>query len=108
MSFTRRDVLALAGATAVGLCVSGPAEALDRNRRRFAYQRSARGRRACLAVKIRNANLRYKTREAALADPVHPGDTSKVVRIHVHPETWRRWFPDGKDVVDLRRLSQSG
>jgi hypothetical protein len=106
MSFTRRDVLVLTGATVAGLCVSGTAEAAGRERR-IAFQRSARGRRASPAVKIKNANLRYRTRQAALADVAHPGDTSRVVFINVHPETWRRWFPAGQNVVDLRQLPSS-
>ena len=97
----------MAGATVAGLCVSGPAEALDRQRHRFAYRRSARGRRASAAVKIRNANLRYITRGAALGDLAHPGDTSKVVRIDITPETHRLWFPPGIDIVDLRQLPSS-
>jgi hypothetical protein len=106
MSFTRRDVLAMTGATVAGLCVAGPAEARDRRRREFAFLRSARGRRASAAVKTRNANLRYKTRAAALGDLAHPGDTSKVVRIDVSPLTFRLWFPPdtGTRVVDLRQL----
>jgi hypothetical protein len=107
MSITRRDVLAMAGATAAGLCVAGPADALDRRPREFAFRRSARGRRASPAVKIRNANLRYKTRSAALGDLAHPGDTSYVVRIDVDPRTFRLWFPRGSDVVDLRQLPSS-
>jgi hypothetical protein len=106
MSFTRRDVLAMTGATMAGLCMAGRAEAGDRRRREFAFLRSARGRRASAAVKIRNANLRYKTRAVALGDLAHPGDTSKVVRIDVSPETFRLWFPpdSGTRVVDLRQL----
>jgi hypothetical protein len=103
MSFTRRDVLAMTGATAAGLCISAPVQAAGRDRR-IAYRRSARGRRASPAVKIHNANLRYRTRRAALGDVVHPGDTSVVVRIDVNPETWVRWFPPGTDSVDLRQL----
>lgn len=97
----------MAGATVAGFCVSGPAEALDSQRRRCAYRRSARGRRASPAVKIHNANLRYKTLEAARGDLAHPGDTSKVVRIDVSPETHRLWFPPGTDMVDLRQLPSS-
>lgn len=97
----------MAGATAAGLCISGPAEALDRRPREFCFRRSARGRRASAAVKIRNANLRYKTRSAALGDLAHPGDTSNVVRIDVSPKTFRLWFPPGADIVDLRQLPSS-
>jgi len=65
------------------------------------------GRRACKAVKIRNANLRYKTKNAAENDPAHPGDTSVVVSIDISQATFQQWFGHGSHVVDLRRLRAS-
>ena len=67
------------------------------------YRRSSRGRRASEAVKIRNANLRYKTKNAA-NDPAHPGDTSRIVPIDINQATFKLWFPHGNHVVDLRTL----
>jgi hypothetical protein len=67
------------------------------------YRRSSRGRRVCQAVKIRNANLRYKTKDAA-NDPAHPGDTSRIVPIDLSQATFKLWFGTGTHVVDLRTL----
>jgi hypothetical protein len=107
MSLTRRDVLVMAGSAAAGLLIAGPASAAPPkpppNGRHVVYRRSCRGRRASLAVKIRNANLRYKTKQAA-NDPAHPGDTSFVVPIDINQETFKLWFPRGNHVVDLRKL----
>jgi hypothetical protein len=107
MSLTRREVLVLAGSAAAGLCFAGPASAAPPkpppNGRHVVYRRSCRGRRASLAVKIRNANLRYKTKQAA-NDPAHPGDTSRIVPLDVSQATFKLWFGHGAHVVDLRTL----
>lgn len=96
----------VAGAVAT-LWRVGPASAAapnpTPNGRHVVYRRSSRGRRASQAVKIRNANLRYKTKHAA-DDPAHAGDTSYVVPIDVSQETFKLWFPRGAHVVDLRKL----
>jgi hypothetical protein len=97
----------MAGAAAAGLCVAGPAEAAHPHPvphgRHKAYRRSAHGRRVSRAVKIRNANLRYKTKHAA-DDPAHPGDTSKIVSIDISQATFMQWFGQGAHVIDLRKL----
>jgi hypothetical protein len=108
MPLTRRELLAMAGAAAAGLCVAGPAGAAHPphhppNGKHKAYRRSAHGRRACKAVKIRNANLRYKTKSAA-DDPAHPGDTSVIVPVDISQAVFMQWFAHGAHVVDLRKL----
>jgi hypothetical protein len=105
-SFTRRQALALGGAAVAGIWLAGPAEgAADDSRGRLkAYLRSARGRRASRALKIRNANLRYKTKLAAARHRLHRGDHSRIVSIDISLETKRLWFPRGEHVVDLRNL----
>lgn len=109
-SFTRREVFALGGAAVAGLCLAGPAEAVpkDSRGRLKAYLRSSRGRRASRALKIRNANLRYKTKRAAVRGRLHPGDHSRVVPIDISVETKHLWFPNGEHVVDLRTLHGRG
>jgi hypothetical protein len=112
MSLTRRELLAMAGAAAAGLCVAGPAEAVPPPHpppqgRHVVYRRSSHGRRASRAVKIRNANLRYKTKHAA-DDPAHPGDTSRIVPLDVSQATFRLWFGPGAHVIDLRKLHAKG
>lgn len=107
MSLTRRDVIAMAAGAVAALWGGGPAWALPPNPapngRHVVYRRSSRGRRASQAVKIRNANLRYKTKHAA-DDPAHPGDTSFVVPLDVSQATFKLWFGRGAHVVDLRNL----
>ena len=107
MSLTRRELIAWAAAAVAALWHAAPASAAAPkpapNGRHVVYRRSSRGRRACQAVKIRNANLRYKTKQAA-KDPAHPGDTSVIVPIDVSQATFKLWFPKGAHVVDLRRL----
>ena len=97
----------MAGSATAGLLLAGPASAAPPkpppNGRHVVYRRSCRGRRASQAVKIRNANLRYKTKHDA-DDPAHAGDTSFVVPIDISQETFKLWFGHGNHVVDLRRL----
>ena len=120
MSLTRREAIVLAGAAAAGLCLPesaagenalederGGDKRLEHERRppHVAYRRSGRGRRVSHAVRVRNANFRYKNRPAALQDPAHPGDTSKVVPIAISRETFFLWFGNGAHKVDLRKLT---
>jgi hypothetical protein len=104
---TRRELVTMATAAIAALWGGGPAWAFSPNPapngRHVVYRRSSRGRRASQAVKIRNANLRYKTKQAA-NDPAHAGDTSYVVPIDINQATFRLWFPRGAHVVDLRKL----
>lgn len=107
MSLTRRDLIARLGAAVAALWAARPAQVLSAPHpsqgRHVVYRRSSRGRRVCQAVKIRNANLRYKTKHAA-DDPAHPGDTSRIVPIDINQATFKLWFPHGAQVVDLRTL----
>jgi hypothetical protein len=105
-SYTRREVLALGGAIAAGICMAAPAEAApkDSRGRLKAYRLSSRGRRSSPAIKARNANLRFKTKQAAERHRLNPGDHSRVVPIDISVETKHLWFPDGEHVVDLRKL----
>ena len=97
----------MAGSATAGLLLAGPASAAPPkpppNGRHVVYRRSSRGRRVSQAVKIKNANLRYKTKSAA-NDPAHPGDTSRIVPIDINQATYKLWFPRGAHVVDLRKL----
>jgi hypothetical protein len=107
MSLTRRDLISRLGAAVAALWAARPAEVLSAPHpsqgRHVVYRRSSRGRRVCQAIKIRNANLRYKTKNAA-NDPAHPGDTSRIVPIDISQATFKLWFPHGAHVVDLRKL----
>jgi hypothetical protein len=105
---TRRDLIAMATGVVATLWGGAPAWAKPKpdprpHGRHVVYRRSSRGRRASQAVKIRNANLRYKTKHAA-DDPAHPGDTSHVVPLDVSQATFKLWFGHGAHVVDLRTL----
>ena len=97
----------MAGSATAGLLLVGPASAAPPkpppNGRHVVYRRSSRGRRVSQAVKIKNANLRYKTKDAA-DDPAHPGDTSRIVPIDINQATFKLWFGRGNHVVDLRKL----
>jgi hypothetical protein len=106
MSYTRREVLALGGAVAASIRLAAPAEAAPKaSRGRLkAYRLSSRGRRSSPAVRARNANLRFKTKQAAERHRLHPGDRSRVVPIDISVETKHLWFPNGEHVVDLRAL----
>lgn len=106
MPLTRRDLIGRLGAALAGLWAARPALAApphSSHGRHVVYRRSSRGRRVCQAVKIKNANLRYKTKNAA-NDPAHPGDTSRIVPIDISQATFKLWFPHGAHVVDLRKL----
>ena len=106
MSLTRRELIVTGASAVAALWAAGTAWAKPTpppHGHHVVYRRSSRGRRASQAVKIRNANLRYKTKQAA-NDPAHPGDTSVVVPIDVSQATFKLWFPKGAHVVDLRKL----
>jgi len=107
MSLTRRDLIARLVAAVAGFWAARPAQVLSAPHpsqgRHVVSRRSSRGRRVSQAVKIKNANLRYKTKNAA-NDPAHPGDTSRIVPIDINQATFQLWFPRGTQVVDLRKL----
>lgn len=102
----RRELLRLGVVAAAGLCVAPVAHALPKNSRGrlTVYRFSTRGRRASTAIKIRNANLRFKNFGVAQQYRLRPGDSSRIVPIDVSVETARLWFPNGALIRDLRRL----
>jgi hypothetical protein len=108
---TRREFI-LSGAALVGSLTLGVRSALPVGRRHLkVYRRSAGGRRVSNAAKKHNANKRYSSKDVALSDLPHPGDTSFVVELDVSLRDFIRLFVrrvDGKfriiDVVDLRHV----
>ena len=70
----------------------------------LAFRRSGRGRHVSNAAKKHNANRLYATREAALADPAHPGDKSKVVQVVISRSRHNALFADGTPIADLRHF----
>ena len=67
------------------------------------YKRSGRGRHVSNAAKKHNANHLYVTRAAAMLNPAHPGDRSKVVQVMIGRARYDKLFPAGKLTADLRR-----
>ncbi len=66
------------------------------------FKRSGRGRHVSNAAKKHNANHLYRTLEAALGDPAHPGDKSKVVMVEINRTMFNKLFPGNKQIADLR------
>jgi hypothetical protein len=99
---TRRHVLkagAAAGLVAVTGCVKGMLPLFGGV---VVYKRSGRGLRISNAAKKNNANKLYATMAAAMNDPAHPGDISKVVPITIPAALAAQLFPLGKVQADLR------
>lgn len=98
---TRRGFLGVAAGAAalvsVGCPQTPPAQGSI-----TAYMRSGRGKRVSNAAKLHNHNHLYATRAAALADPAHPGDKSKVVSVVISKARYDRLFAGNRQVVDLR------
>jgi hypothetical protein len=70
----------------------------------FAYRRSGRGIKGISnAAKKHNANHVYATMAAAVSDPAHPGDHSRVVRIVMNANVHALLFGGGNSAVDLRQ-----
>ena len=67
------------------------------------FRRSKGGRRISQAALKRNANLIFRTREAATS-PAHPGDNSKIVEIRISRALFNLYFPGGRTMVDLRQV----
>jgi DNA-binding PadR family transcriptional regulator len=108
MTVTRRQVLVAFAVGTLGLLVGFPSSGARRKRRRKIYRLSSRGRRASKAVKIHNANLRFRSKRIAKHNRVHPGDTSRVVPLVVSAEEFTRLFGKGatrRKVVDLRAIA---
>jgi hypothetical protein len=106
---TRRQVLVGIAVGTTLLLVGLPSSGASRKRRRRKiYRLSSRGRRASPAVKAYNANLRFRTKRAAKRHRAHPGDTSRIVKLTVSADEFRRLFGKGRkraSLVDLRTLA---
>ena len=96
---SRRTFLGIAASLSVATVTGCP---LPTGKGITAYRRSGRGRHVSNAAKKHNANHLYATRAAALADPAHPGDHSKVVMITINRDMHAKLFPRGKLAADLR------
>ena len=71
----------------------------------IAYKRSGRGIKGISrAAKKHNANRLYATSEAAMNDPPHPGDKSRVVEIVMNADVHAQLFANGNQIADLRLL----
>ena len=68
----------------------------------LAYRRSGRKRHVSRAAKAHNANHVYATYNAAMLDPAHPGDKSRVVPVLVSASLFQAFFGNGRQSVDLR------
>jgi hypothetical protein len=104
---SRRGVLralGIAGATAVGVGLSGaPTSAVlipsrARLRARYVYRLRTRRARACRACRVHHRYVIGATRRA------HPGCNCPIVRQSVSAEKYASWFPRNSGVVDLRHL----
>jgi len=67
-----------------------------------AFKRSGRKLRTSHAANKHNANHVYATRQAAAADPAHPGDRSQVVEITINRSLFKKLFASGRLSADLR------
>jgi len=67
-----------------------------------AYRRSGKGRHVSNAAKKHNANHLYATEQAALQDPAHKGDRSRVVKVTISNDMYLKLFPGNKLSADLR------
>src|SRR5262245_40340350 len=65
---------------------------------------SGRGRRISKAAKSHNANWRFVSPAAALANRAHPGDTSQVVPLQISAAEFQRLFGTFRAKVDLRHV----
>jgi hypothetical protein len=101
----RRDFLVVSGALAAGTLLgcyrgddpqAGPGATV--------YRLSARGKRASQASKKHNANMLFANAEAADRNRAHVGDHSRIVQISISRNEFRRFFGDGRTVVDLRKV----
>ena len=98
---TRRAFLGLS--VSVGLLtLSGWGCSRILNRGVTAYRRTGKGRHVSNAAKKHNANHLYVTMRSAVKDNAHPGDRSTVVKITINRAMYKKLFPRGKLVADLR------
>lgn len=111
MNCTRRTFLiagsvAAAGTLAVTPEAAAVAAAFDPNGARRIYRFSVRGRRASRAAKAFCANMRFKTKDAALKyPPPHGGFNGRLVAVDVSKNEFHRLFVSRHShVADLRAL----
>jgi hypothetical protein len=102
-SLTRRSFLGVAASVAVAGSVGCP-KPTPQQQGVTVYIRSGRGKRVSNAAKLHNHNHLYATRAAALADPAHPGDKSKVVSVVISQARYNSLFIGGVLAVDLRKV----
>ena len=77
----------------------------SRGRQRTIYRLSSAGLTVSDTVKSHNANMRFRTPEAAARNRAHPLDVSRVVAIKVSAGEYHRLFKRRRsDVADLRQL----
>ncbi len=107
---TRRSLLAAGGALALGVLSLGTLPGCGGgsggggNAPVEIYVLSGRGRRVSRAALAHAANKRFRTPLAADLHRAHPGDNSRIVRLMVSRAEFRRLFPGGAVVADLRLL----
>src|SRR5688572_10245012 len=95
MNCDRRAFLAASSVLAMTALRAGVAEAapLKAKARRTIYRFSVRGRRASRAAKAFAANMRFKTKEAALtARPPHAGFNGRLMGVDVSITEFHRLF----------------
>lgn len=66
------------------------------------FKRSGRGVHVSNAAKKHNANMLYRTRNAAQQDKPHKGDNSYVVELTISQSMFDDLFGDGRLAADLR------
>ena len=108
MNCDRRAFLAAGSVLAMTALRAGVAEAapLKAKARRTIYRFSVRGRRASRAAKAFCANMRFKTKQAAMtAPPPHPGFNGRLIGVGVSITEMHRLFVSRHALVaDLRQL----
>ena len=98
-TLTRRAFLGLLGAAGLTTTVGCPCFYASGA---IVFRRSGKGRHVSKAAKKHNANRLYATHDAALNDPAHPGDNSKVVNVTIGRAKYDRLFGSGRMIADLR------
>lgn len=69
------------------------------------FRLSLRGRHGSRAARRHNANMRFRTREAANRHRAHPGDRSRIVPLTISVEDFHRLFvSQHTHVADLRKV----
>jgi hypothetical protein len=105
-TFTRRQFIHAGTAAAVAATVSVTTLGCPPTQMTTSvvvFKRSGHGRRVSNAAKSHNANMLYRTAQAAANDPPHPGDNSKVVQRTISGDLFRQLFPTSSKIsADLR------